>query len=596
MNFFKTFLASLSAIAVVIFLLFLLFVGLIGSALSGAEQEVVVKNDSVLKLTLSSPIVENAPPMADDFDFDFGDLGGLPFAAPTGKMGLYQLLENIERAKEDDRIRGIYLTISPAFGVGQTKLSNLHDALVDFKNSGKFIHAYAEIYTEQSLLLASAADKVFMPPTGIVEFNGFASSPMFYKGMFDKLDIKPQIFKVGTFKSAVEPYIRTEMSDSARKQAEVFLGVLWDKYAENLAAARGMSKADVDQIAEKFVFGDGEKALAMGLVDELAYEDEVLKKLKEELELEEKKKISFISMKKYLKTGIGSGKVAKDKVAVIFADGEIRSGKNSDGVVGSESIVKALRKARQDDNVKAVVLRVNSPGGSALASDMMADEIKLTSDVKPIVCSMGDVAASGGYYIASPCDRIFAEENTITGSIGIFGMFFTTNEMFEKNIGLTFDQVETHTGANFGNPNFDLSPAESAMLQRNVEKGYGTFLEVIRQGRSAYFPDSASIDKIGQGRVWAGRDAKGINLVDEFGTLQDAIAYAAEAAGLEEDEYRKQLLPRQKSPMEELMEGFGQAQLEQMPMYQEMKELERLKEMANRPGIYALMPYTFNIK
>lgn len=593
MNFFKTFLAALSAIAVVIFLLFLIFVGIIGSAISSSDKQVLVKDNSVLKISLEGQIVENAPAGLDDLNF--GEFAPLPLAPSTSKLGLFQLVENIEKAKEDDRIRGIYLTISPAMAAGQATLRNLHDALLDFKSTGKFVLAYGEIYTEQGLYLASTADKVYMPKTGIVEFNGFASSPMYYKGMFDKLDIKPQIFKVGTFKSAVEPYITDKMSDSARKQVEVYLGVLWDEYAEDLAEARGMSKDQINKIAEDFVFGDGQKAKAAGLVDELLYEDQVLNKLRDELDLSESQKITFITMKKYIKTPALKRNSSKDKIAVIFADGEIRSGKNQDGVVGSESIVKALRKARNDRNVKAVVLRVNSPGGSALASDMMADEVKLTKEVKPVICSMGNVAASGGYYIAAPCDKIFAEENTITGSIGIFGMFFTTNELFEKRIGITFDQVETHTGANFGNPNFELSKGEQMLLQRNVEKGYGTFLEVVRSGRSAHFADSAAVDKIGQGRVWAGRDAKGINLIDEYGSLQDAIAYAADLVGLEEDGFRKQLLPRQKSSMEQLMEVLQEAQVKNIPMYDEIKQLERIKNMANRPGVYALMPYSYEV-
>lgn len=595
MNFFKTFLAALSAIAVVIFLLLLLFVGIIGSALSSSEKVVLVKDNSVLKISLEGQIVENAPASSDDLDLDFAEFAPFPLASSSNKLGLFQLVENIKKAKDDDRIRGIYLTISPSMAAGQVTLRNIHDALLDFKSSGKFIHSYSEIYTEGGLYLASAADQIYMPKSGIAEFNGFASSPMYYKGLFEKLDIKPQIFKVGTFKSAIEPYITDKMSDSARKQVEVFLGVLWDEYSEDFAEARGMSKEEVNKVAENFVFGDGEKAKAAGLVDELMYEEQVLNKLREELDLEESQKIKFITMKKYLKTPSLNRSTAKDKIAIIFADGEIRSGKNSDGVVGSESIVKALRKAREDDNVKAVVLRVNSPGGSALASDMMADEVKLTSDVKPIVCSMGNVAASGGYYIAAPCDKIFAEKNTITGSIGIFGMFFTTNEMFEKNLGLTFDQVETHSGSNFGNPNYELSKGEQMLLQRNVEKGYGSFLEVVRSGRSAFFADSAAVDKVGQGRVWAGRDAKGINLIDEYGSLQDAIAYAAEVAGLEGDGYRKQLLPRQKSSMEQLMEAFGQAQVKNIPMYEEMKQLERLKNMANRPGVYTLMPFSIEV-
>jgi protease-4 len=588
MNFFKTFLASLAALAVVFFLLLLIFIGIIGSAVSSGEKQVTVPDNSILKIELKGQIVENYPANKDDIDFDFGSFGG--FGSSTKKLGLYQLTQALEAAKTDDRIRGIYLNLNPALSGGQATMRTLYRALEDFKSSGKFIYAFGEIYTEKSLYLASLADEISIPPTGFVEFNGLAASPTYFTGMFEKLEIEPQIFRVGTYKSAVEPFFRKDMSEASREQTNAYLSVLWEEYIEDIAKARGMSAEDYNRIAEELVLGDGKEAVAAGLVDELRYEEDMINTLKEAMDLEESDKLKFISMKKYLKVATKGAKPQKDKVAVIFAEGQIQSGENSDGVMGSETIIKALRKARKDKSVKAVVLRVNSPGGSALASDMMAEEVRLTKLEKPVICSMGDVAASGGYYIAALADEIYADENTITGSIGIFGMFFTTDEMFEQKLGITFDHVETHQHADFGNPNFPLSEVERAMFQEQVNKGYGTFLGIVQKGRSAYFADSVAVDKVAQGRVWAGRTAKDLHLVDEYGNLQDAIAAAAEAANLPEGEYGTKLLPRVKTPMEEILESFMDAQMKSIPMYEEMKALDQLKRMVSQQGTYALMP------
>ncbi len=594
MNFFKTFLASLTAIFVTVVFLVIVMFGIIISAVSGAggKSEVTVADNSILKISLTAPIVENNPSNPDDLPFDFGEL--FPGGPSMSKLGLYQIVQSIRKAKDDDRIRGIYLT--PGFGVqtGFSSLRTIHEALAEFKASGKFIYAYAEVYTEKTLYLASLADVVLMPETGFVEFNGLTSTPMYYKGLFEKLGLEPVIYKVGTHKSAVEPYIRKDMSEQNRQQVSEFLGTIWKAYSEDMANARGGEPSEYDNIANDLVIGDGSQAKHAGLVDELGYEEAAFTYMRDKLDLDEEKELKFITFKKYLKTPDLNKKSAKDRVAVIFAEGQITSGKSQDGSMGSETIIKAMRKARKDKNVKAVVLRVNSPGGSALASEMMTQELMLLKAEKPVICSMGDVAASGGYYIAAKCDKIYAEENTITGSIGIFGMSMYTGDMFEDKLGLTFDHVETHEHADFGNPNFKYTDVEDAMMQEMINRGYSNFLKVVQEGRSAFFADSAAVDQVAQGRVWSGAKAKELKLVDEIGGLDEAIAAAAEAANL--DGYRMNLLPKPKSPMDQMIESLGVVQASSHPLREEIKMLEKIKRTIPQNGIYMMMPYTFDIK
>ena len=591
MNFSKTYLASLLAIVTgIIVIIPIMFIALTGwfASLASSQEVVPVKNNSVLQISLSGQIVENAAP--DPLNFDLEKFLPIPGAGMTSKMGLYQIVQSIEQAKTDDRINGIYLTPDIYASAGWASLSAIREALVDFKSSGKFIYSYAEIFGESTYYLASTADAVYMPAIGGIEFNGLNGVPMFYKGAYDKVGVTPKIYKVGTFKSAVEPYFRKDMSPESRMQTEEYLGDVWGVFRKDVAASRSLTEAKIDDLANNLIMADGNQATAAGLIDGALYENEVLDIVREKNGQKEGEKINFISLKKYLQ--VPSGKeLKKNKIAVVFAEGVIVSGKSGDGNVGSETIVKELRKARNDDNVKAIVLRVNSPGGSALASDMMAQEVRLCAKQKPTVVSMGNLAASGGYYISAYGDRIFAQENTITGSIGIFGVLMDANSAVEKHLGLTFDQVNTHDNGSIADPRLPWSKSTDAFMQANVEKGYSTFINVVKEGRG--FADSVAVDKIAQGRVWSGKDAIGINLVDEIGDLQDAIAYVSNEAGVAED-YRIQLLPKAKSPFEEIMGDLGgmQAQklAEELQLTEEMKLLKEMKKMFPRSGVYALMP------
>ncbi|MEM6632059.1 MAG: signal peptide peptidase SppA [Bacteroidota bacterium] len=597
MTFGKSFLASLLAFLVGAVLFAFLFFIIISAfiAAAGSSDPIAVKDNTILHLQLNKSIVENA--RVDEPDFDFGNSVPMPIpglAVSSGKMGLYQILMNIRQATEDERIKGMYLNLQTAVPTGWANLTAIREALQEFKDAGKFIYAYSELYTENSYYLASVADSIFMPAEGILEHNGIGGIPEFYSGLFEKVGVKPKVFKVGTFKSATEQYTEKKMSDSSRYQTQVYLDEFWDIYKDAVAESRNMSPSEVDALAESFIFGKGDKALKDGFIDGIAIASNlrpIFNRAIGEEDLE--KAVPFLSFKKYMQAKKeGTGNSSRNRIAVIFAEGTITSGKSSDGTMGSATIVQELRKARHDDKIKAVVLRVNSPGGSIIASDIMAKEIELLKAAgKPIIASMGSVAASGGYYISAPCDKIYAQPNTITGSIGIFGIMLNTEELFTENLGISFDEVATHKYTNIGVPVRPMSDAESAFIQANVNDGYSTFIHLVRENRN--FPDSASVDKIAQGRVWTGQDALGLGLVDEMGQLDDAIEAAAEAAELED--YKVKLLPAAKSPFEEIMKsltGQGSLKIEvDHPLKKELEKLEKLKRAIPSSGVYALMPY-----
>jgi len=591
MSFGKAFLASLmgALIAIVIFSLFF-FMIFVGGFISGMnDSDVQVKKNSFLLFDPGVEIVENHTPG----QFDPSELlsGG-----EQSKMGLYQIVESIKRAKEDDKIKGIY--IFPKTGViggGWAGKKAIRDALVDFKESGKPVYAYSELYTEGFYYVASAADHLYMYPEGWMEFNGFVSDRMYMKNMFEKLEVEPKIFRVGKYKSAVEPYFREDMSEESREQTAAFLGDMWKVFVKEVAASRDIPVETMDKLAESFILGYGKDAATSGLVDGVKYEDQVLAEIKETLELEEDAEIPFVSLKKYIKAGKGKSKGGKKKIAIVFAEGAIQSGKSGDGVIGSTTVVKALRKAREDSDVKAIVFRVNSPGGSALASDVIAREIELCKKEKPVIASMGDLAASGGYYISAKCDKIFAEENTITGSIGIFGVLFNTKDLFNNKLGLTFDDVETHSHANFGNPNYPMDGVEDTVFQTLINGGYEQFLTIVQHGRD--FNTRDEVNEIAQGRVWSGLHAKDINLVDEYGGLDDAIAAAAAEAGLGDD-YDVRLLPKQKNPIMELLgqDEEVKAYIRNQYIPEEMQLLLDLKKQIPSSGAYMMLPYQVEVK
>ena len=522
------FLSSLIIIIVVV----VLIVGIVDAASS--EKHVEVEENSVLHINFSSAIPERTPN---------NPLAGLGFLGLDGEkaLGLNDILASIKRAKTDHNIKGIFLDESYMLS-GQATTEEIRNALIDFKRSGKFIIAYSEVYTQGFYYLASVADKVYINPKGIFEFHGFSSEITFLKGALDKLGIEAQVIKVGTYKSAVEPYILTKMSDANRLQVNSYLGSLYDHFLSGISLERRVSKDSLFSIANNLKIQFPEDALHYKLVDGLKYRDEVLDELRERTSIGSKAELHNVELADYSgSTDKTDKKETKNQIAVIYASGEITGGDGDDNTIGSDRISESLRKARLDDKVKAVVLRVNSPGGSSLASDVIWREVYLTKKVKPIIVSMGDLAASGGYYISCAADSIIAEPNTITGSIGIFAILPNMQKLFNDKLGITFDGVKTGRYADLGNLSRPLSPEERAILQNEVNRGYDEFTKAVANGRHK---TQAYINSIGQGRVWTGTQAIQIGLVDRLGNINDAIKSAAKKAGIKN--YELETYPEQK--------------------------------------------------
>lgn len=607
MNFWKAVLANITGYilgSLLIGLLsFAIIAGVIAALGGGEDDSPTIEKNSVLKIELDGEIRERSSknPLAEL------DLPG-PFSGDK-VTGLNDILHNIRKATSDENIQGIYLQLNPGIS-GWAALESVREALVEFKKSGKFIYSYSELYTEPSYYLASVADSVFVFSHGYMEWNGLGSTPMFFKGTLSKLEVEPIIFRVGTFKSAIEPFINDKMSDANREQVTAFLTDMWNHYTGKISESRNLPVEELNRLANNLEIDDAESALNAKLVDALAFEDQVHDFMRARLGFEKDKKVTLVSMGSYKNRSDKDAGIkkpeGKNKIAIIYAEGDINSGKSDDESIGSETIVKAFRDARKDSTIKAVVFRVNSPGGSALASDVMWREVMLTREVKPVIASYGNVAASGGYYITAACDKIVAQPNTITGSIGVFGMLINTQKMFNNKLGVTFDRVTTNTYADLGNPNRSMSDYEKTKIQDGVNKIYRDFTRVVRDGRK--FPDTDAngdqiadaVDSIAQGRVWSGIRAKELGLVDELGGIDKAMAIAAEMAGLKEGEYKTKELPEQKDPFNEIFDSAKKKEEEVMVrnlgVEQEYKAYKRLKNMAGQNGVYMLMPWDFQIK
>lgn len=586
-QFFKFTFASMLGFLLAGFLVFIIFIGILVSAVSmGKKETVVVPEKTVLVLTLDQPVSERSSdnPLAH-FNFSRPDM--------SSQLGLNDIVKNINKAAADSKVKGIYLELSD-IPSGQATIEEIRNALIDFKKSGKFILAYAEVFTQKSYYLASVADKIYLNPAGGMEFKGMVGQVMFFKGLLDKIDVEAQVIRHGKFKSAIEPFTLDKMSEPNKIQTLTFISGMWKHMLEGISASRKISVDDLNAIANEYKIQTPQDAVSQKMVDKLLYKDQVLDELKNRLDVKTAKDLKLMKIGKYANAAVSENSSSQDKIAVIYATGDIISGEGNEETIGSETISKAIRKARLDDNVKAVVLRVNSPGGSALASDVIWREMVLTKKVKPVVVSMGDVAASGGYYIACAADKIYAYPNTITGSIGVFGIIPNMKEMFNKNLGITFDEVKTNPYADYIPVTRPMNDAEKKIITRDIENIYSTFTAHVSEGRKMTV---AQVDSIGQGRVWSGIDAKRIGLIDEFGGLNDAVKEAARLAKLKT--YRTQELPEQKDTFQQLMETFAgdnarvSLRNELGAAYPYYKYLSRMSRMQ---GIQALMPYEFDIK
>lgn len=561
-----------------------IFMGIAGVIASASSSKAVkIKPNTILYMTLDKPIVDRA---SDN------PLESLNFTTlkNEGQMGLNQILKNIEKAKQDENITGIFMELSyiPA---GMATVDEIRNALLDFKESGKFIYTYAETITQNAYYLASVSDKIYMNPVGSIEVKGLRSQITFFKGALSKLGIEPLIFRHGKFKSAIEPFMLDKMSDANKEQTLTYVQSIWDHMVNGIGEQRGLTPDEINRIADNFEVRNTKDAARLKIIDAVRYRDEVIDELVELTGAKNAEKMESIKLAKYTNVE-GEKSHKKDtrkKIAVIYASGNIVSGKGDNQTIGSETIAKAISKARRDSSIKAIVFRVNSPGGSALASDVIWREAVLAKDTKPFIVSMGDLAASGGYYISCPADKIFASPVTLTGSIGVFGLMFNTQELMNKKLGVTFDGVKTNSFADLPNLTRTMSAAEKEIIQQGVEEIYETFISHVGQGRAM---TTQAVDEIGQGRVWSGANAIEIGLIDEFGGLNDAIKAAAAAAGLED--YKTIDLPKQPDFLEELIKelsGDVQTRLLQNELGESYLLYKKLKTMQQMQGIQARIPY-----
>lgn len=520
MNFFKTFLASLLAFFVANFVWFFLFIIIVAGVAAIGSSTTIVEPKSVLKIDLSESIVDQ--PVNDPLaGFD-------PMSMNVQKsVSNMQVMNAIESAAQDDNIEGIYINLTGAGTASAALLEEVRDYITAFKESGKFVVAYGEVYSQGGYYLASVADSIYLNPVGEMDWRGLAMQVMFYKGALDKLGIEPQVFRHGTFKSAVEPYIMSRMSPENRTQMETIASSIWGTMVADIAKERNLSIDSLNMFATDLSAMMAEDALANRMVDGLKYEDEVEDILREKLELDADEDITFVTLGEYIAANPYTPSYSDNKIEVIYAEGQIVQGTSEQGTLGSSTLADQLAEARLDEEVKAVVLRVNSPGGSALASEVIWREMELLRQQKPVIVSMGDYAASGGYYISAPADAIIADATTLTGSIGVFGLMFNAEKALNNKLGITIDVAKTNPSADMGMPFRAVSSSERAHIMRGIEQVYSTFVNHVADGRNMTFD---SVDAIGQGRVWTGNDGNRIGLVDEIGGLKYAIAVAADKA------------------------------------------------------------------
>lgn len=597
-EFFKFTLASLLGTFLAgIVLVFVVGVIIVGSLISSANEfgkskPVTVKAHSILQLSFNNLIVERG----SENDFDFELPGGFGRASTDG---LDEIIENIEKAAVDKDIDGIYLDLS-VVPAGWATIKEIRDELTEFKKSGKWIVAYGEVLSQGAYYLATVSDKIYLHPEGGMQLSGLGGNVTFFKNALDKYGLEMQVIRGrnNKFKSAVEPFMYDKMSDENREQTELYLKGVWNVALQAISEARNISVDSLNSIADNLAIERPSEAVAAGLVDGLKYKDELLDDLKTRVKASDYDDINLLTLRKYKKTGKKeeAGARKKDRIAVIYADGGIEDGKGDDETVGSTTLSEAIRDARLDDKVKAIVLRVNSPGGSALASDVIWREVVLAKKAKPVVVSFGNVAASGGYYIAAAGTKIFAQPNTITGSIGVFGILPNAQKL-ANNIGVTFDKVVTNKHADLGTPWRPLTAEEYSIIQKGVEQVYDKFLTVVSEGRKL---SKEHVDSIGQGRVWTASDAIKIGLVDELGSLQDAIKEAAKLAKI--SDYRLTKLPVQKDAFMELLSEITGEEIEtrfvkeklgeNYHLYQQYKYFEEISKMR---GIQMRMPFILDM-
>lgn len=581
MNFTKTFFAS--CLGSLLALITLCFIGFILLVSISSDKEVAIGDNSVLHLKLETPIREL------ELEDPFTEI----FPGAASQMGLVQIRQAIVNAKTDPKIKGIYLNTSMLM-TGMSTVQELRDAILDFKTSGKWVIAYADYYSEGAYYLATAADEVYMNPDGEVEFNGLAAEVTFYKKLLDKLEINVQIFRVGDFKSAVEPFFRESLSDENKLQLNSILNSIYGKILHDISDKRKIPFEKLKEMSDKMAIRSSEQAVSNGLIDSLVYDDQIQEILKAKLGITGKKSVSMVKYAKYRKS-FTTSETSSNEIAVIVADGDIMPGKTDQGVVGSTTIVEQVRKARNNDKVKAIIIRVNSPGGVFQAADAMWREISLATRQKPVIASMSDYAASGGYFMVMACDTIVAQPTTITGSIGVFSIVPDLSKFFDNKIGITSEEVKTGEIGQLPTISRPLTDVEKSILQKQTDDIYDIFTTKAAEGRHMKVED---LRKIASGRVWTGQQAKDNGLVDVLGGFTDAVRIAATKAGVGED-YKLRFYPKPQSLIERLM-GDWEDNTRANALRTELGDLYPLylkwQKVKDQRGTQARMPIEFSIR
>ena len=593
-QFFKFMFASCLGMTIFTVLIGLIGIGILTQVSKSADKAEEITPNTVLKISLSSLVPERTNNAAiNPYEFNTSDV-----------IGLQEMIETIERAKDDDDIKGIYLELgNPQLGFAG--MSVLRRAIEDFQTNddNKFVIAYADNYSQKAYYLASVADEIYLNPIGTVDFKGLSGTLLFFKDMLDRLGIDMQVFYVGNFKSATEPFRRTNMSEENRLQVREYMESLYGIMLEDISKSRQISVKDLRQIADEYQLREAEDALRLKFVDKLLYKDEMIDLLKDKIGLGKDDNVKAVSLSAYNKSNPKDKNLtAKSKIAVVYAEGSIVDGQGENGQIGGDKDAAIIREIRKDEEVKAIVLRINSGGGSGFASEKIWRELMLAKKQGlPIIVSMGDVAASGGYYIAAPADKILVEKNTITGSIGVFGVIPSMADFLKNEIGITVDTVKTGRFSTGITPFYDVNEAEGKIIQESVEDFYDLFLRRVAEGRNM---KKEAVHEVAQGRVWTGEKALELGLVDEIGDLEQAMILAAEEAGL--SKFRVVEYPNIKDPIKQIIDdltGKDDKKVKQASralIEEELGELypyyEQMKEIRSMKGIQARMPYTIDIK
>lgn len=583
LKFLKNIFSTVLGILLSFFVIIIIFIGVLSVSSEYQKKEKKIDKNTILKIDLSTPVVERAStnPLADLDLFN---------PEPKKQLELKVILDNIEKAKFDDNIIAIYIN-SPVVSAGLSQTEEIRNKLLEFKKTGKPIVAYSEVYSIKNYFLSSVADKIYMNPVGGIDHKGLSATIMFFKGLLEKLNIDLQIFRLGKFKSAIEPFTLDKMSNENREQIKLMLNSINNNIMDSISSQRQIPFEMVKKHANQLSLNSAEICLETGYVDHLIYEDQVKDSL---IAISTNKKLKTISLKGYSSVKSKEKDISRNKIAIIYATGEINSGKGDVASIGSKTTSAAIKKAREDKKVKAIILRVNSPGGSALASDVIWRETKLAQKEKPLVVSMGDYAASGGYYIACAADKIIANPTTLTGSIGVFGMIPNMQNFYKSNFGITVDTVKTNNYADMGTSR-KLTTYEKNKVQESVKNIYTTFISRVSDGRDLTTED---VDAIGQGRVWSGYDAKDIGLVDVYGGLETAIMIAAELAGV--DDYRVISLPKIEDPFTKIMNDLTESRLvtffEKEFDLIDTKKLKKVKNLITSDKIQTRIPYLIELE